>query len=288
VNGRLKGKVAVVTGAARGIGAATASRFCAEGAAVICVDIDGDAVETTAKRLAEAGGTADAVQADVSTREGNERMVAHALAAYGGLDVVHANAAVQRIARLEETSDNDWDALFSVNLRGVGLGVRAALPALRDRGGGSVIVTASVLGIVGDPDLPAYGAMKGGLRSLCRSLAAAHGPENIRFNTICPGDVETPMLEEFFASQPDGAAARERILQCYPLRRFATPEDVANVAVFLASDEAAYLTGIDITVEGGLLAQVYLPAPAGGPAGPAPAHQEARAASGAIERHQPP
>ncbi len=147
--------------------------------------------------------------------------------------------------------------MHATNLRSVYLGVRHALPHLREGGGGSVIMTASVLGIVGDPDLPAYGAMKGGLRALCRSLAAAHGPENIRVNTICPGDVETSMVREFFAYQPDPEAARRELTERYPLRRFATPRDVANVAVFLASDDANYLTGIDIVVDGGLLARIY-------------------------------
>jgi len=136
----------------------------------------------------------------------------------------------------------------------VGLGIKWSLPELARRGG-SVIMTASLLGLVGDPDMPAYGAMKGGLLAMCRSLAAAHGPENIRFNTICPGDVETPMLADFFDHQPAGT--RERILEHYPLRRFPQPEDIANLVAFLASDDAAYLTGIDIPIDGGLLAQFY-------------------------------
>lgn len=148
----------------------------------------------------------------------------------------------------------DWDALYRANLRGVGLGIKWSLPELARRGG-SVIMTASLLGLVGDPDMPAYGAMKGGLLAMCRSLAAAHGPENIRFNTICPGDVETPMLADFFDHQPAGT--RERILEHYPLRRFPQPEDIANLVAFLASDDAAYLTGIDIPIDGGLLAQIY-------------------------------
>jgi len=253
---RLDGKVAVVTGAGRGIGAAIAQRFASGGASVVCADIDGQSAQRTQATIEAAGGAGRAVEADVSTRAGNRAMMDAALE-LGGLDILHANAAIQVMGRLEDTSEADWDALHAANLRGVYLGIREALPHLRARGGGSIIITASLLGIVGDPDMPAYGAMKGGLRALCRSLAAAHGPENIRCNTICPGDVETAMGADFFAHQADPEAARAEVLERYPLRRFATPDDVANVALFLASDEASYLTGIDVVVDGGLLARIY-------------------------------
>jgi NAD(P)-dependent dehydrogenase (short-subunit alcohol dehydrogenase family) len=257
VSGLLEGRVAIVTGAGGGIGRATALRLAAGGAAVACVDIVHEAATSAAEAITAAGGSALALTEDISTRGGNDAMVARTVDEFGGLDVLHANAAVQRMGRITESSEEDWEALFRANLLGVGLGIAAAIPAMTDRGGGAVIITASLLGIVGDPEMPAYGAMKGGLRAMCRSLAAAHGPENIRFNTICPGDVQTPMLEDFFAHQPDPEKARTRILQHYPLRRFAQPDDVANLVAFLASDEAAYLTGIDIPVDGGLLAQIY-------------------------------
>lgn len=255
--GLLDGKVAVVTGAAGGIGQEAARRFALEGGRVCCVDRTGPALQRLVDEIEHGGGSAISCVADISTRDGNEEMVGRAVEAFGGLDVLHANAAVQVVGRLEATTERDWDALYQTNLRGVAFGVDAALPAMRSRGGGAVVITASLLGIVGDPDLPAYGAMKGGLLAMSRSLAAAHGPENIRFNTICPGDVETPMLTDFFLHQEDGEAARARVLSNYPLGRFASPGDVAAVAAFLASDDAAYLTGIDIPVDGGLLAQIY-------------------------------
>lgn len=253
---RLSGKVAAVTGAAGGIGSAVVTRFAEEGAAVACIDRD-DRVDTVCKDIQDADGRAIAVVADVSTDEGNQQAVAATVEAFGGLDTFHANAAVQFMGHLEQTPPEEWERLFRTNLYGAAAGLGAALPELRKRGGGSLIITASLLGVVGDPDLPAYGAMKGGLRALCRSLATTHGPENIRVNTICPGDVDTPLLGEFFAYQDDPETARREITDRYPLRRFATPRDVANLALFIASDESSYITGTDFVIDGGLLARIY-------------------------------
>jgi NAD(P)-dependent dehydrogenase (short-subunit alcohol dehydrogenase family) len=253
----LAGRVAIVTGAGGGIGRAVALRLAAAGARVACVDIALDAADASADAVAQAGGEALALTLDISTEGGNQEMVARTAERFGGLDILHANAAVQRLARLPEATLEDWQVIFRPNLLGVGLGIKAALPQLAARGGGSVIITSSAAAFAGDPDAPIYGAMKGGLRAMCRSLAAAHGPENIRVNTICPGDVETPMLADDFAHQPDPEAARREIMERYPLRRFAQPEDVANLVAFLASDEAAYMTGIDIPIDGGLLARLY-------------------------------
>lgn len=252
---KLNGKVAIVTGAARGVGAATALRFSEEGAAVVCVDVDGVGAERTAAAVREAGGDALALALDISTESGNVEMVERAVADFGGLDILHANAAVQAMATLEDTTEEMWDRAHATNLRGVYLAIRSAVPRMRERGGGSIIITSSLLGIVGNPDLPAYGATKGGLRAMCRCFAAIYGPENIRVNTICPGDIDTPLLQEYFDFQPDPGSARREIEERYPLGRFAAPVDVANVAVFLASADSAYLTGIDMIVDGGLLAK---------------------------------
>ena len=253
---RLDGRVAIVTGAARGIGEACALRLAEEGAAVACVDRDRE-VEATADAVAAAGGRSLALVADLEDPAAHGEVVARTESELGGVDVFHANAAIQRMHSLENTSVEDWNALLATNLRGVGQGIAAVLPSMRSRGGGSIVITASVLGIVGDRNLPVYGATKAGLRGLSRALAAKHGPENIRVNTICPADVETRLVTEFFDSQPDPESARAEVTKFYPLGRFATPRDVANVVAFLASDDAAYLTGIDLVVDGGLLAQAY-------------------------------
>jgi NAD(P)-dependent dehydrogenase (short-subunit alcohol dehydrogenase family) len=253
----LAGQAAIVTGAGRGIGEASAFRLAEEGAAIVCVDVDGESAERTAESIVASGGRARAITADVATDEGNRRMVEVALDEFGRVDALHANAAIQVMGPLEETVPADWDRLHAVNLRGVFLGCKHAVPALRRQGGGAIVITASLLGIVGDPDLSVYGAMKGGLRSLCRSLAVGYGRDGIRVNTICPGDVETPLLKEFFDYQPDPEAARKEITDRYPLRRFAQPRDVANVVAFLASEAGSYVTGTDIVVDGGLLARIY-------------------------------
>jgi NAD(P)-dependent dehydrogenase (short-subunit alcohol dehydrogenase family) len=251
---RLAGKVAVVTGAARGIGAAVAVRFAAEGAAVACVDVHPD-VEATRTRIEKAGGRALVTVADVSTDEGNARAVQDAVDAFGGLDVFHANAAIQRAGMLEQTSADDWLDLYRTNLYGVASGLRHALPELRRRGGGSLILTASALAIVGEPQSAAYGAIKGAVRSLCRQVAVAHAPEGIRVNTICPADIDTEILADYLRrSNTDPDEFRRQIRERYPMRRMGTPDDVAGVALFLASDDSRFVTGTDLLVDGGLLA----------------------------------
>jgi len=255
---QLQNQSLLVTGAARGVGAAIAYGAAMQGARVTAIDRDAAGLDALRERAKRQGGLEiQAIVADISTSEGNASAVAAAEDRFGPLNTFVANAAIIRFVDTLATTEQDWDAIHNVNLKGVFLGVKAALPSLRRAGGGSIILLASVLGIVGDPVLPAYGAAKGGLRAMCRSLAVAYGPDNIRCNAICPGDIETDMMREQFAREKDPEAERQRILKHYPLRRFASPEDVANAAIFLASDQANYITGTDLVIDGGLLAMCY-------------------------------
>jgi NAD(P)-dependent dehydrogenase (short-subunit alcohol dehydrogenase family) len=247
----------LVTGAARGVGEAIALTAAREGASVTAVDLNGEGLDALLAKATNSGLALQTVIADIATTEGNAGAVAAAETRFGPLNTFIANAAIIRFADTLATTEEEWDAIHRVNLKGAYLGVQSCLPSLRRSGGGSLVLVASVLGMVGDPLLSAYGATKGGLRALCRSIAVAHGAENIRCNTICPGDVETDMMRAQLALESDPIAARERILRHYPLQRFATPDDVANVAVFLASDQARYITGTDLVVDGGLLAKCY-------------------------------
>jgi NAD(P)-dependent dehydrogenase (short-subunit alcohol dehydrogenase family) len=254
---RLPGQSVLVTGAARGVGEAIALAAAQEGASVTAVDLNAEGLDALLAKATNCALALQTVIADIATAEGNARAVAAAETRFGPLNTFIANAAIIRFADVLATTEEDWDAIHRVNLKGVYLGIQSSLPSLRRSGGGSLVLVASVLGVVGDPLLSAYGATKGGLRALCRSIAVAHGAENIRCNTICPGDVETNMMRAQLALETDPIAARERMLAHYPLQRFATPDDVANAAVFLASDQARYITGTDLVVDGGLLAKCY-------------------------------
>jgi NAD(P)-dependent dehydrogenase (short-subunit alcohol dehydrogenase family) len=249
--------VAVVTGAARGVGAAIVQAFAREGAAVVAVDLRAIELGAVVDSASAEGCRVRAAVEDVSTELGNARAVEIALAGFGGVDVFVANAAIQRLASLADTSERIWDEVLAVNLKGAYLGARAAIPAMQKRGGGSILFISSVLGIVGDAMLPAYGASKGGLRALARSIAVAHGPDLIRCNTIVPGDIKTRLFEEYIAQSPDPDGALDKILSEYPLGRITTPEDIAQAALFLASRESACITGTDLIIDAGLLAKCY-------------------------------
>jgi NAD(P)-dependent dehydrogenase (short-subunit alcohol dehydrogenase family) len=207
--------------------------------------------------IVKGGGEAVFCQADVSKAAQVEAMVATAVDRFGRLDTLVNNAAIQILAKLVETTEEDWDRIQSVNLKGVFLGCKYAIPAMQKAGGGAIVNIASVLGIVADPDLAAYCAAKGGVISLTRVAALTYGVDGIRVNCICPGDVETPLVEEYFNKDPDPAKLRQEIYSKYALRRIAAPTEVAKAAAFLASGQSSFMTGSALVMDGGLTIKCY-------------------------------
>jgi len=249
---RLKGKIAIVTGGSRGIGRAIVARFLAEGARVVTAARSEP--ETPLPKTEQLQWQ----QADVSNAEDVERLFA-AAERLGGVDVLVNNAGLQLERTIERTSEEEWDRVMAVNLKSVFLCSRAAIPLMRRRGGGSIVNIGSYDGFVADPNLAAYCAAKGGVHALTRAVAVDHGRDGIRCNAICPGWIETDMLEAYYESLPDPAAARRKINEIHPLGRTGQPLDIANLALWLASDEAAFVTGQLFTADGGLTAQAPQP-----------------------------
>lgn len=248
--GRLAGKVAVVTGAASGIGRASAEKFAAEGARVVIADLDATGAEGVAASIAENGGEAIHVRCDV-TRDADARaMVEAAVGRYGALDILFNNAGYTNPPHpVEETTEEEMDRSLAVNVKGVFLCSRAAVPAMRDRGG-SIIVTASIMGIRTRPGFTAYAASKAAAIHLARTLAVELAGDDIRVNCLAPVATDTPMLDTFIGDR-DPEEGRAAFVSTIPLGRLATPADVASAALYLASDEAAYITGTVLPVDGG-------------------------------------
>jgi NAD(P)-dependent dehydrogenase (short-subunit alcohol dehydrogenase family) len=247
--GRLDGKVAIVTGGASGIGAATLRRFAAEGARVVCADIDDGGGEEVAGAIRAAGGEAAFHHTDVAQLADLESAVAFARARYGGLDVIHNNAAWTGGGYVSEIDPEIWDRSLQVMLTGVFYGMRAAIPAMLARGGGAIINTSSVEGFIAEIMAAPYNTAKAGVINLTRTVAVEYGARKIRANCICPGCVETPL----FARVLDFTTrTREAIAADHALGRLIRPEEIANVALFLASDESSAITGAAIVADGGL------------------------------------
>ena len=246
--GKLDGKVAVITGAGSGMGRASALLFAEEGAKVVCADVSGQE-EATAKEI---GPNAIAVHADVSRSEDVQNTISAAVTTFGRLDVLFNNAGLSGPhILLEDTDDDVLERLYSVNLRGVLLGMKYAIPALRASGGGSIISTASAMGLVGRGEQAAYGATKGGVVALTKNAAVDHGHENIRVNCICPGMIYTGMAG---APADNMDAVPDRQIPV-PMRRFGSPREIATAALFLACDDSSYITGVALPVDGGYVAE---------------------------------
>lgn len=252
--GSLFGKVALITGGASGIGRATAELFSREGAAVAIIDIDAKAGKAVVESITEASGEAIFILCDVTKADQCEMAVSQVVERWGQLDVLFNNAGVTRRASVLGTSEEEWDWVMAVNVKSIFLMSKAALPIMIHGGGGSIVNTASGWGLVGGKNAASYCASKGAVIQLTKAMAVDHGPEGIRVNAVCPGDTDTPMLaneaeqlgqthEEILASSVDR-----------PLRRVGRPEEIASAVLYLASDDASFITGTTLVVDGGGLA----------------------------------
>jgi len=250
----LAGKTALITGGGTGIGRACAVLFAREGARVAVAGRRAEPPAAVAAELSGAGDQAFAVVCDVTKSAEVERAVQSVVARFGRLDVVVNNAGAVLAATAEETSEADWDRLLGVNLKGTFLVSRAVLPELRKAGGGVIINIGSVLGLVGMKQRAAYAAAKGGVTLLTKAMALDHAHEGIRINCICPSLVETELIRELFSVVPDPEAHRRQRIAQIPLGRLGRPEDVAQLALFLASEESSWLTGAALPLDGGLTA----------------------------------
>ena len=255
---RLANKVALITGGGSGIGKASCLLFAREGAKVVAVDLKKEAAQATADEITKAGGDAKAFAADVSKAKDAEAMVAFAEKSYGKLHIAFNNAGVFHPddESVTTTTEEIWDFVIDVNLKGVFFGCKYAIPALLRAGGGSIINTASFVAIMGAavPQI-AYTASKGGVLAMTREIAVEFARKNIRANSLCPGPVETPLLAELLADP----ARRQRRLVHIPPGRFAKPEEMANAALFLASDESSFVNGTSFLVDGGITGAYITP-----------------------------
>jgi len=249
---RLEGKVAVITGAGGGMGRVAAQMFGAEGAKVVVAEFAADAGEETVRRVADAGGEASFVKADVSREEDARAMVDHAVERFGRIDVLYNNAGIMPEAD-HSVTDTDvavWDQVMAVNLRGVFLGCKYAIPRMVEQGSGSVINISSFVAILGcSVPQDAYTASKGAVLSLTRSLAVQFGPKGVRSNAICPGPIETPLLMDWLLRDE---AAKQLRLARNPTGRFGKPEEIVNAAIYLASDESRWTNGAHFVIDGGI------------------------------------
>lgn len=251
---RMQGKRGVVTGAASGLGREVATLFAEEGARVVVADVNGDGAQAVAEEI---GGDAVHQACDVTVEEQVIAVLDRSVSEWGGLDFVINNAGVQVEKPLEETSNEDFDWLFDVNVRGVFWGCKHAITRLRDAGGGAIVNTASALSLVSDPFLPVYTASKHATLGLTRSVGVAYAADGIRCNCVCPGDMQTPMIERYWEATGDPEKAKAEMAAMYPAGRIGQPGEVARAILFLASDEASYVNGSFMQVDGGLLSKVY-------------------------------
>lgn len=252
--GSLENKVALVTGASSGIGRASAMAFAREGGKVVVADVVVEGGEETVRIIQDSGGEAVFVRADVSAANEVEALVDRTVEIYGRLDCAHNNAGIEgAVATTHEYLEDAWDSVMSINLKGVWLCMRYEIPQMLRQGGGSIVNTASVAGLVGVRGQPAYVASKHGVNGLTKTAALENARSGIRVNSVCPGAIRTPMIERFVALSPD--FDEEKMVEMEPVGRMGTPEEIAAAVVWLSSDAASFVTGHNMAVDGGWMAQ---------------------------------
>jgi meso-butanediol dehydrogenase/(S,S)-butanediol dehydrogenase/diacetyl reductase len=253
---RLEGKVAVVTAGGSGIGAATAHRFAREKASVVIADLSGTRAAQVADAIMQAGGTARWLKMDASDPEGVQAAIHLAMDSWGRLDVMFNNAGLGAVEALEMTTLETWNRILAVTLTSAFLGIKYSLPIMRKQGGGSIVNTASISGTAGDYGMTAYNAAKAGVINLTRGAALESAKYGIRINSVCPGAINTRVAQVLGGNDIEGF---KRKLGQNPIGRIGEPDEIANTVCFLASDEASFITGTTIVVDGGLTAHTGLP-----------------------------
>jgi NAD(P)-dependent dehydrogenase (short-subunit alcohol dehydrogenase family) len=254
--GRVDGKVAVVTGGAAGLGAAMARLLAREGAQVAVTDIQDDAGQAVADEITQAGGAGRYWRLDTTDEASTERVFAEVVEAFGKLDVLVNNAGISGANKpTHEITLEEWQQVISINLNGVFLSTKHAIPHMKRAGGGSIINLSSIYGIVGAPDAPPYHASKGGVRLMSKTDAMIYAPDGIRVNSVHPGFIWTPMVENFLREQGDLDAGREALNQLHPIGHVGEPDDIAFGVLYLASDESKFVTGSELVIDGGYTAR---------------------------------
>lgn len=253
MSGKLSKKVALVTGAASGIGRQSALAFAREGATVAVVDVTEGAGNETVALITKEGGSARFFRCDVSKAAEVEKLVKDVVAAFGRIDCAHNNAGIEgKMAPTADCTEENWDRTIAINLKGVFLCLKHEIPQMLKQGGGAIVNTASVAGLVGFSGLPAYNASKGGVVQLTRGAALEYAKQNIRVNAVCPGVIKTPMVDRITGGTTEGEAA---FAAGEPVGRLGKPEEVAKAVVWLCTDDASFVTGIPMPVDGGWVAQ---------------------------------
>jgi len=250
---RLDNQIALVTGAAMGIGAGIARRFSEAGATVVVFDINGERASEVAKELAPSG-RATAIQGDVANEAGVRAAVEQTVREFGAIDVLVNNAGIEVPGQIPDLTSADWDRQFGVNLKGAFFFSKYAIPHMRARRRGVIINISSVHAFVSYAGNAAYDASKAGLIGLTRAMALDHGSDGIRVNAICPGYIDTPLMDAWLATLPDAEAAMRQVLSFHPMGRIGTPRDIADAALFLASDAASFISGTYLVVDGAMTA----------------------------------